>query len=913
MIKKNKIILFTLSGALIIVGCLSVILFYNHVKQPYAPVIKAIPQNAAVIIITHSPQQTWAHLSQSVIWKGLLGIEQMADINKEIRFVDSASARNAKLKELFKKNPLYLSIHPDIKGGCDFLFSINVNSNRQQIYIRSLIQEISANTSAFIPRKFDGATIYKVIIKGYDHVFSYAVHKGVLVFSFNPNIVLAAISQLESKSAIDDDKSFKQLLATAGKKTDANIYLNYKYLAKIIQNQTLPAHKTNIGLLSSFAQWVELDLMVKEDKFLFSGFSSVNEKDNQFLKLFSNQQPRKSKLAAVLPENTNVFLDFTFSDFQSYFSSYKSFLQKTGRIIPYKIRINSLNKAYYMDFEKSFVNLVGSEVALAVIESGPDIKENTFVLIQTSDSVSKNLSLLEFSKAINRLSASEGEVHDYNGYKIRHFNVPDVLPLFFGPLFQKLTDNYFTIIGNTIIFGNSVPSIKNFVNYYKSGKTLEKSPQYKSFTDNIDEKSNILFYSNVGSSLNFIKSYLNNYNAANFESNYGIFSNFNGFAIQFKSSGNWFYTTGCIKYKSRQKEEFSALWQVPLDAKLMGSPFIFKDIANNSMKIIAFDYANNMYQIDKDGEIEWKIKLKEKNNSPVYSVDNVKTRKQQYVFSTQNYFYKIDFDGKLAEGFPVKFKSEATNGISLIGNESKGNCQFIIASQNHKIYNYDIDGNLNKKWAAPVSGFLINKQVLPFTYRGKSHLLFTNNEEKLLITDLNGKTEIMVNTLEGKSSNTEYYVNKTNNLSPIISTDTAGNILYINPWEKTVKKSFQKFSFSHYFLYNDFDGDKSNDFLFVDKDHLFVFNKNGKQIFDFPFDFEVNVEPVINYIPKIGNIFGIFDEYDQEIYLFDKNGRISPDIKFLGETPFVTGSLTENGSLNLIVGYENSLLNYQVK
>ena len=417
MVKKNKIILFTLSGALIIIGCLSVILFYNHVKQPYTPVIKAIPQNAAVIIITHSPQQTWDHLSQSVIWKELLGIEQMADINKEIRFVDSASAHNAKLKELFKKNPLYLSIHPNIKGGCDFLFSININSNRQQIYIRSLIQEISANTSAFIPRKFDGATIYKVIIKGYDHVFSYAVHKGVLVFSFNPNIVQAAISQLESKSAIDDDKSFKQLLATAGKKTDANIYLNYKYLAKIIQNQTLPAHKTNIGLLSSFAQWVELDLMVKEDKLLFSGFSSVNEKDNQFLKLFSNQQPRKSKLAAILPENTNFFLDFTFSDFQSYFSSYKSFLQKTGRIIPYKIRINSLNKAYYMNFENSFVNLVGSEVALAVIESGQDVKENTFVLIQTSDSVSKNLSLLEFSKAINRLSASEGEVHAIGMFK----------------------------------------------------------------------------------------------------------------------------------------------------------------------------------------------------------------------------------------------------------------------------------------------------------------------------------------------------------------------------------------------------------------------------------------------------------------------------------------------------------------
>jgi len=140
MIKKNKIILFTLSGALIIVGCLSVILFYNHVKQPYAPVIKAIPQNAAIIIITHSPQQTWNHLSQSVIWKELLGIKQMANINKEISFVDSVSVRNAKLKDLFKKNPLYLSIHPNIQGDCDFLFSININSNRQQIYIRSLIQ-----------------------------------------------------------------------------------------------------------------------------------------------------------------------------------------------------------------------------------------------------------------------------------------------------------------------------------------------------------------------------------------------------------------------------------------------------------------------------------------------------------------------------------------------------------------------------------------------------------------------------------------------------------------------------------------------------------------------------------------------------------------------------------------------------
>jgi len=911
MKKKRKISLFTLSISLIIILCLSAILLYNHIKQPFVPVIKAIPTNAAIIIVTHSPQETWHNFSQSEIWKELLGIEQIANLNNEIHFIDSLSAYNINLKELFKRNPLYISIHPNIQGGSDFLFSINLSSNHNQAFVRHLIQVLSANKSAFIPNTFRGATINKVIIKGYERVFSYAVHKGVFVFSVKPELVQAALNQLEEKNGIDNDKSFKQLQATAGKRTDANIYLNYKYLAKIIQNHSLPNHKANIGLLASFGQWAELDLIVKENKFLFSGFSTINEKDNQFLKLFANQQPRRNKLPALFPENTNYFIDFTFSDFQNYFNGYKTYLQKSGRISAYNIRIKELNKAYYMDFEKSFVDLIGSEIAVVVSGTGQDIKENTYVFIQTSDSVSKKLSLLEFSKAINKLSGSEGDVQNYNGYKISRFNIQSIFPMFFGPLFQKLTENYFTNLGNTIVFGNSVSAIKNYINYYKSGSTLDKNPHYKSLTDNIDEKSNIFLYCNIGSSLNSIKNYLNRQNAANFEANYGIFSNFDGIAIQFKSSGNWFYTTGCIKYLSKLKEEFSAYWQVPLDAKLIGSPYIFKDLANHTSKIVVFDYANNMYQIDKDGDIEWKIKLKENAISQVYSVNDLKTKKQQYVFSTQNYLYKINTDGKIPDGFPVKLKSEASNGITIINNVISKNYQIIIASRNHKIYNYDFNGNLNKKWVSPETGFLINNQVIPFKFKGKTHFMFTNNQKNLLVTDQNGKIEKSIN-LEDKSSQTEYFINKTSNQSPVISTDTAGNIMYINPWEKIAKMSFQKFSAHHYFLYADFDGDNSNDFIFVDKDHLFIFNKKGKQIFDFTFDFEVTTMPIISYIPKIGNILGAFDEYNQEVYLFDKNGRISPDKKILGETPFVTGSLMEDGSLNLIIGYGNSLLNYKL-
>lgn len=905
--KVRLIFIYTL---LAVLALAAIVYAYFYFSERTEPAIRAIPKNAAIIFVSHNPQQTWEKFAQGEIWNELLSINTISSLNGEIKIFDSIAKNNNAFRNMFKKHPLYISLNILDNNHYDYLFAINLYGKKQKRFIQYLISEVSSSKSVIIPHRYKGTNIYNVIIKGYDRILYYSVYKGVLTCSFNSKLIEYSIDQLHSLSDISDQSSFKPLLNTAGKKVNANIFLNYQQLSKLLKRVSIKKYETNLNSFANFAEWSELDLLIHKDNLIFTGYTTTT-KNNEFLSLFLDQPPSKSKLINYFPENTCFFCNYSLYNFSKYYRNYQQVLQKQGKLQVFKQKIKELNKLYYTDFEKNFTELVGNEMAMVISspESTQEIEENTYVFIGSSDSISKNLSLMELSKAMSKLVGSEGETRDYLGYKIKKFNVPGLMPLFFGNLFGDFKGNYFTIVNNVMVFGNSIDGLKNYLNYYKSGKVLSNASDYRSMNENTDEKSNVFFYCNIGSSSSLIPTYLSSLHANSFINNIPTWEKFSGFTAQYTTMGNLFYTNICIKHTEASQPEYSSEWEVSLDAPLLNAPVVSE--TSSGKKILVFDYANTLYQIDTSGIIEWQVKLKERPFGKINITGKSASGKLLYAFNTENYFYVVDENGQMLPTFPVKMKARSSS--AMIADEyTKGYYRFITGGNNKRIYAYDISGNAAREWTLPLLPDIINS-IQTVKAKNKDYYILTDARGNIYTTDKHGKQNGFISKIIGKSSGSFIYANSTTQTAPFLCTDSTGNIMFMNPDGEVEKKSFGNFSSDHHFIYEDFNGDNTKDYIYFDNGKLTVYNNSGKILFESALQEDGFDSPISVYKTSAGLITGVFDVSSQQVYLIDKNGEVNTDLQLVGDSPVTIERFNKGRQINVLVGLNNKLLNYRVE
>jgi hypothetical protein len=126
------------------------------------------------------------------------------------------------------------------------------------------------------------------------------------------------------------------------------------------------------------------------------------------------------------------------------------------------------------------------------------------------------------------------------------------------------------------------------------------------------------------------------------------------------------------------------------------------------------------------------------------------------------------------------------------------------------------------------------------------------------------------------------------------------------------RTDFGSYSDKHFFLYEDFDGDKSVDFIYLDQNDLRVYNKFKTELFSHHFDTEIVTRPVFFKITRNKRLLGIVSEKAREIYLIDRKGNMIVSSGLVGETPFAVGSLHNNQEINLVTGVGNALFNYVI-
>lgn len=881
MTKKTIIILISI----LLIG-IAAIYFIVDFKSKKTDLWTAIPGNAAVIMNIDHPGKLFAKVTrENEVLESLLLNENIQHLYNEALFIDSLLNNGTSSK--FSISKACISLHHNQKQKkANAVLYIDLDGEFSLETINK-----SLNNRYQLERLDDHSWTLK-----YTNSVKTAYvgrNSNILYISVEKSLFDDVRTQITSnENTLLKDADLIKLRSTAGSNPDATIFINYDRLFQILENYGKENFRAQLNWLRNFASWTEIDVILKNDEILMTGFTIANENKNQFLTNFSNLDPVQHSIANVLPFNTNMILRMGVPDFKS---------------SPLTFDISTLSTQLNFDLNK-IIGLLNGEIALAnnATRSSKIVTSSWFIAGVTDKS--------KMTSYLNQLAKNTKGRYGitYSGYQIGKINNKELISGIFGSAFSTIKENWFTLVGDNVVFANSREGIEGFIRANETGKTLDLNEGFKSFSDNLSASSNLMLFIRPRDIVDKADTYSTKNTTNLIRENKQILQDFDGLVFQYSHTGEMFFTNFYLKNNKKFKEETMALWKVQLDDIITGKPFLVKDHSTGNFNVLVFDQSANVYLVSTDGKILWKKRVDALPESPIYEVDYYKNGKIQYLFNSQDFIYLIDKVGNYVSGYPKKLNPAASNGISLFDYNSKKDYRIVVAQSDKRVYNYKLDGKQVKGWSKPRTENLVLDRVQRLVADRKDYFLITDSDNKISIVNRKGNQRLKLKENPNKAHNSSFYINKTNSKGIILSTNTKGKLFYISTSGKLQYTDFGDFSTNHFFLYEDFNGDRQPDFIYVDGDKLFVFDRFKNILFDYQFESTISIKPEFFKLSNNNRVLGIVADQEKTIYLFDNKGNTLISKGLVGETPFNVGSLENSKELNLLTATGKTLYNYRI-
>ncbi len=893
MNKKGIIQIIAIASLLIIVITWFIIENFNKVTG--VP-LEMIPNNAELVIEIESPWITYNKLEKdNSIWQKLIRVNAIATLRNKLIFIDSLLVDDEEYIDLLNNSPLTIAIYNDSISGIESLILSKVARNPNLAGIKKMLSKKLGRDYGVL--EIAGVSNgFKIVDADRSITNYFAIVDGVFVYSTSLNLLTKLLETNQGKfTNLTIDTSFMKLYQTSGSKAMAKVFVNYNGIFKLLNPYIATDDIEELKWVSSFASWTEIDLLLKNNELIFSGFT-LADSDKKYLQSFQDQKPVKFSAINILPYNTNTMLWMGLSDFKSYFYS---------RTNGSDAKTISAKQRFDID---ELIDVFSDEFVLASnSETIGGLKNGSWFAVKVSD--------LEKAKTcLKQLSRYNGGVKavKYNNYSIGKINNTGFIPNIFGKAFSIIKQNYYTFIGDYIVFANSENSIKNIIGYVEIGKTLDLNDNFKNFSDNISTNSNLLVYLKPTALDRRFTQFFTPEVSRELQLYNKVISSFQGLSFQLTSGNPLCFTNIYTNHSEVYHEENLALWKTQLDSDIIWGPFLVSNHNTKNQNIIVFDDLNNMYLIDADGSILWKKKVDGKPISEVHEVDFYKNRKIQYLFNTGNHIYLIDRKGRNVTGYPKKLHSKATNGVVVFDYLKNKDYRLLLAQSDKRIYNYSIKGKEISGWKKPRTSNIVVDPVNRLLANKKDYIIITDIEDAIKIVDRKGNRRIKVSSKLKKAKNSDYYVNRTNSKGIIITTDAKGKLVYISSSGNVKYTDFGEFSPDHFFLYEDFNGDRSKDFIFIDNNQLKVFDRFKKILFSYDFGTNITIKPTFFSLGNKRYVLGVVADKEKTIYLFDSDGNIIISKGLVGETPFTVGNLKNTSKINLVSAAGKTLYNYRL-
>jgi hypothetical protein len=882
---------YIIAGIVLAAGILFLIYFLRQSSQEETDAWRAVPEDAIMVMEWPEPGTLWNKLTNNTsFWPVIENVDALVAIQQNLNWVDSLFADNKEIIDLFGRQRLLLSLHSQNESFA-FLLVAEVGNDLKMNQIRQSIQQRFQGKIELVERGQQNLSSVLIVDTESDKQYTFAIEEGLLIGSFDKELISKALLALKGGKSLKQSTELQRLEPTKGKATEAYVYLQYDYLAGLLGAFSADAYSSEVNdFLSNLAAWSALDVLVKEQDVLLNGYALPDSSD--FLYQLRGLSSGINTLYNILPYNTRILLMFNVED-----------------VITYWERVS--DKAVTSDFERNFGLNIRDELLpalsgeLGLVYTGI-MDKPVFVARLDQEQMAER-----FMARLGQVAGGRSERSVENAV-IYQINTTGFVGKIFGGVFNKIGGKYYMISDQYLLVADDAALLEEILHLYRSGRTLDMNDNFKRFRQNLSDQANLSLYINLRDGLPLLESFGSNQLKYQLKRNQQVFGEFEAVALQFTSFKELIYQSVVLKHNPNYKEESLVAWKTELDNPMVGQPHIVEDHLTSGYNLIVFDSENQLYFINPDGEVLWKKQLTETPISEVFVVDYYKNGKFQFLFNTANYLQLIDRNGNNVAGYPVKLRSQATNGIAVFDYNNRKDYRILVSCADKLTYNYELKGSQVDGWQKPRSLEIVTKQVERLIAAGKDYIIITDIKGNVRIVDRRGNVRISPRGKLEKSIHADFYLNKTNSKGILLTSDKQGKLLYVSSAGQLSTTDFGQFSPEHFFLYEDFNQDGNTDFIYLDGNDLLIFDRFKKDLFRYTFKNTIVTKPRFFNITKRKRLLGIVSEASREIYLIDKNGRMIISSGLTGETPFAVGSLHDSDEINLVTGVGNTLYNYVI-
>jgi len=881
--------------------------FYKNVQQPVNKTsFEAIPQNAALILKETNFSVLYNKLSTTnIIWEDLISNTEIAqETTTNLHYLDSLL--RGTLKPLFSDKPILTSLHLSGANDFGFIFYITISEDiTEDKLIRKIKNVTHKNPES---RKYDGATIH-TFPTNKDSKISIIIYRNTLAFSYSTSLIEDVVRQLNTETSLINDANFARMIANSGHSEDGNLFINNKYISKIINQYINKSSKKYTNKLERYTNWTELDLNIKSNSISLNGFSFSD--DNNWVTLFKNQKSQNIDILTIAPFNTAFLYHYGLSNPERYFEDRKLSLKNTNQFFNFQKYLDNQTQKYSIDLEEELLANIGHEVSFIITESlTEDFSNNKFVVFQTNNIKKTTTDLLSISSKVNEVAF---ELIDFNDYIINKIEINNVFNNLFGKPFVNLELHFYTVIDDYVVFGNSESGLKKFITNVINEKTLENNDSFNDFSDNLSSNSNIFIYNNVARSTNLYKQFSIEKYLPIYDDKIDMFRKFEALSLQVSSEKNGLYYNNIhLKYNPVYKQETASLWELMLDTSISSTPYIVLNHKTKAKEIFVQDNANKIYLISNIGKVIWTKQLQEPIMGGIHQIDVYKNNKLQLLFNTRSKIYLIDRNGNNVESYPVKLPSKATNEVNPLDYTHNRNYRIIIGCEDNMLYNYDITGAKTKGWKfKPGSSFSTGK-TWHFSNSNKDYIVVPLESGEVKVIQRNGKDRLILESKLEVSSNPIYLkVGNTIANTYLTTMDSLGNISQLNLNGKTSLIINEYNQPEAKFNFFDFNNNNSKDFAIAYENNIKIIDIDKKELYSNTFETAITHPPLYFNISNKETSLGIVTE--NKIYLINTKGTITDGFPLTGSTPFSIDDLNNDNTSNLVVAHGKMIYTYNLK
>ncbi len=910
---RKKIITISMCVILTCTLIYSYSFLHNYKDYKDNNALKGIPTDVSLILKVDNLNNLIQTLNHEVEYKGGLsefkGFKLFNDI---IDKLDSSEIYNTEIFNTLKRKPLTISFHKEGQNSFTPLFIYEIANKAEFKDISTVITSNTLKKWSINKRKYNSNTIYKIKDTAENFELYLTFDTGLLMISKSSLIIEKSIRQLDTEFSLEKDEIFSKLYKTVSTNSDLNLFINFKNTSEFLDN-TLLKKINKHSFLNLVGEWGEFDINFNKENFCVNGFIYPSKEKEKLNLILEGITPSVSRICKFLPSNTTFYFNYNIDNNIQLKNNLNHYLQNTGQLSSFNNKIQKLSfNINAEEYKNKLFKILDNEFCLAYTSNtSSNPNEGKYLLIET---ISKSKTLKMLSDLINKpiTPASTYNLDNETSYPIYHSNGLEGIKYIYSQFLPDPPDKFFTFIDNYLVFANTINSLKSIIYSFELKKTLYYSKYYQQFNENFSYKENLYIYIDISK----ITSILPNESNISFlnpnKKQQEILSKFYGIGLQISNAKNLLYTNSCVKYLPTREKEPRTVWQSGLDSTIFSKPTLVINHNNQEKEILVQDKSNILYLIANNGKILWQKKLDNPILSEIYQIDYYRNNKLQYLFNTKNKLYLIDRNGNAVEKYPINFRHEATNSISLFDYDKNRNYRIFVACKNKETYAYDKTGKIVKGWKAKTTEGFVNNPIQFFRINNKDYIIFSDDKRNYIL-NRRGETRVIIKNDFVRNINSLFY--QYDNTS-VITSDKAGNAKIINLSDGNVTTlTLNNTNEDHYFLYNNISDKKGNEILLLSHNSLNLYTNKGDKVFSKHIEGNISLNADLYYFSSSNIKIGVYDEKNQKIYLLNNDGSIYKNFPLKGKSRFSIGFLSSSSSqFNLIVGGDNNYLyNYQIE